>query len=44
MCTEVTVKINDIRDYNTKAKGLEFPKLTCNIGKMKGENENTVRQ
>lgn len=27
-----------------RQEGLEFPKRTCSIGKMKGENENTVRQ
>lgn len=44
MCTEVKVKINNNMDYKTKAKRIRIPKTDVQHGKMKGENENTVRQ
>lgn len=43
MYTRVKIKINDNRDYKKqRQKGLELPKLTCIIGKMKHENKNTI--
>lgn len=43
MYARAKVKLNDNKDYRKqRQKGLELPKLTCIIGKMKHENENTI--